>query len=277
MRKTKIICTIGPSVSDLAMIERLIGCGMDVARLNFSHGNHDMHREVIDRIKYARKKADKPVAILLDTKGPEIRVGKFVNGSIHVKKDQAIRIAKSEVIGDDSIFSIHPLQVLEGVYVGTQILFDDGYISSHITSIDAETITISFDNEGELKNNKGVNIPNCKLNLPNVPEKDFEDIRFGCEHGIDLIAASFVRSPEAILEIKNFLRSINSENTLVLAKIENHEGVENFDGIIQIADGVMIARGDLGVEVPISQVPNLQKMMIRKSNLYGKLSVTATQ
>ncbi|OJU81244.1 MAG: pyruvate kinase [Chlamydia sp. 32-24] len=277
MARTKIICTIGPSVQNYDKICALIDAGMNVARLNFSHGTHDEHQRVIDLLKSARREKKVPLAIMLDTKGPEIRVGKIKNGFIDLHKGQKLFISAERIEGDDEQFSIHPSQVIKDFRIGTKILFDDGYISSHVIKVLPEGVWIEIDNGGTLKSGKGVNVPYASLNLPAITDQDIEDIIFGCKNDVDIIAASFVRSASHVLVIKDLLAEQKKSNILVLAKIENNEGVQNFDHIIQIADGIMIARGDLGVEVPFSQVPSLQKMMIRKCYFAGKSSVTATQ
>lgn len=278
MTRTKIICTIGPACNTFDMILELCKAGMDVARLNFSHGNHDDHLVVIEHLKKARAQLGVPLAIMLDTKGPEIRVGIIEAGPISLSAGQLVRLCSEEDLPNfPGAIPINPGFVLKLFTVGTRILFDDGYISSHVVSIENDTITVIIDNNGTLSSRKGVNVPNVDLKLPAVTEKDISDIRFGCLHDVDVIAASFVRSPEHVLVIKNLLEQEKKPKIEVIAKIENSEGVNNFDSIVQVADGIMIARGDLGVEVPISEVPRLQKMMICKSYLAGKPSVTATQ
>lgn len=260
------------------MILELCKAGMDVARLNFSHGTHEDHRVVIEHLKKARAELGVPLAIMLDTKGPEIRVGIIEGSPIKLNAGELVRLcAEEELAEHPGAIPITPGFVLRLLTVGTRVLFDDGYISSHVVSVDPHTVTVKIDNNGTLSSRKGVNVPNVDLKLPAVTEKDIEDIRFGCLHDVDVIAASFVRSPEHVLVIKNLLEQEKKSKIEVIAKIENSEGVTNFDSIVQVADGIMIARGDLGVEVPISEVPRLQKLMIRKSYLAGKPSVTATQ
>jgi pyruvate kinase len=277
MIRTKIICTIGPSVSSFDMIIKLIEAGMNVARLNFSHGTQAEHLVMINKLKEAREHLKRPLAIMLDTKGPEIRLGKIKEGQTTLKTGQRWALLKKEELGDEHKISIFPHQVLEKLEPGTIILFDDGYISSHLIEANEEGVIVQINNGGIIRSGKGVNIPNTSLNLPAVTHKDIEDIKFGCAQDIDIIAASFVRSAEHVLTIKKLLTEEKKSDILVIAKIENSEGVQNFDSIVQAADGIMIARGDLGVEVPLSQVPRLQKMMIRKSYLAGKPVVTATQ
>jgi pyruvate kinase len=275
--RTKIICTIGPSCNTLEKIIELCQAGMNVARLNFSHGTYDEHLAVIQHLKVARKQLGIPLAIMLDTKGPEIRVGKIKGGFMDLHPGQLLPLLPHEVEGDINGITILPSFLLEHLHVGMKVLFDDGYILSKIVKIDQGVVVVEIINHGHLKSGKGVNIPDAELPLPAVTDKDINDIRFGCLHDIDIIAASFVRSAEHVLTIKNLLREEKKGNILVLAKIENKEGVRNFDSIVQAADGIMIARGDLGVEMPLSEVPRLQKMIISKSYLAGKPSVTATQ
>jgi pyruvate kinase len=275
--RTKIICTIGPAVSSLEKIIELIEAGMNVARLNFSHGTYADHLQVIDNLKEARRRLQIPLAIMLDTKGPEIRLGKIKGGQVALNPGQKWLLVKNPIEGTAERVNITPPNVLDQLNERAIILFDDGYISSHVIQKTEEGVLIEILNGGIIKSGKGVNIPNENLNLPAVTEKDVADIRFGCKHDIDIIAASFVRSADQVIVIKKLLEDEKKSDILVIAKIENKEGVQNFDSIVQIADGVMIARGDLGVEVPLSKVPKLQKMMIRKSYLAGKPSVTATQ
>jgi pyruvate kinase len=277
MTRTKIICTIGPSVNSVEKILELIEAGMDVARLNFSHGSHSEHQQSIDLIKEARAIAKKPVAIMLDTKGPEIRLGKIVKGGIDVQAGTKLWLVKESCEGTSEKVTIHPPHVLELLKVGTRLLVDNGYMAAHVIEISPSGVLIEFENSGIIYSSKGVNIPTVDLKLPALTEKDIEDIRFGCAQDIDIIAASFVRCADHVLTIIKLLTEEKKPDTLVIAKIENNEGINNFDSILQVADGIMIARGDLGVEVPLSQVPRLQKMMIRKSYLVGKPSITATQ
>lgn len=275
--RTKIICTIGPSVNTLEKIIELIEAGMNVARLNFSHGTHEEHLKVINLIKEARALLKKPVGIMLDTKGPEIRIGKIKDNELLLSPGQRWHLVKEDVLGDANHVQIKPGYILDGLPIGTRVLFDDGYISSNVIEKTLEGLVVEINNGGIIRSNKGVNIPNVSLNLPVLTETDIKDIRFGCHNDIDIIAASFVRSADHVLTIKKLLADEKKSDVIVIAKIENSEGVQNFDTIVQVADGIMIARGDLGVEVPLSQVPKLQKMMIRKSYLAGKPSVTATQ
>jgi pyruvate kinase len=255
----------------------LIKAGMNVARLNFAHGTHADHLDMINQLKEARKRLNQPIAIMIDIKGPEIRIGKIKDGQVLLQAGQLWTLVKQEIEGNLEEVYIRPSAVLDHLEIGTRILFDDGYVASKVVEIQPEKVIIEIENNGVIRSGKGVNIPNVNVQLPAVTEKDIQDIQFGCEQDIDLIAASFVRSAEHILVIKKLLTESKKSDILIIAKIENCEGVQNFDSIVQAADGIMIARGDLGVEVPLSQVPRLQKMMIRKSYLAGKPVVTATQ
>ena len=275
--RTKIICTIGPACNTVDKIMELMEVGMNVARLNFSHGTHEEHAQAIKNLKEARERLGRPLAIMLDTKGPEMRLGKIEGNEIELKAGQSWLLTRNNVLGNAEHVSLLPGYVLDVVPEGARILFDDGYISSHVVQRTPDGLVVKIDNGAKIKSGKGVNIPNVNLNLPAVTEKDIEDIRFGCAQNVDFIAASFVRSAEHVLEIKRLLQAHRKSYIQVIAKIENSEGVSNFDSIVQVADGIMIARGDLGVEVPLSHVPRLQKMMISKSYLAGKPAVTATQ
>lgn len=275
--RTKIICTIGPSVCAPNMLKELILSGMDVARLNFSHGTHEEHLEVINTLKSLRDELERPLAIMLDTKGPEIRLGKLEGGQLSLSTGDHWFLSKEVLVGNAKKVTITPGVVLERLTKGKKILFDDGYIVSKVIEVSDEGVLVEIENGGLIKSGKGVNIPNESLNLPFFTDKDLEDIRFGVENEIDIIAASFVRSADHVIAIKEILDTEGKSDILVVAKIESFEGVQNFDAIIQVADGIMIARGDLGVELPLTQVPRLQKQMIRKACLAGKPSVTATQ
>ncbi|MDP1879336.1 MAG: pyruvate kinase [Parachlamydiaceae bacterium] len=275
--KTKIICTIGPSVNTLEKMLSLIEAGMDVARLNFSHGTHLEHLNSIKLLKEAREKMGSPLAIMLDTKGPEIRLGKLKEGQISLVAGQNWKLSINEFEGDEHSVSVFPGTVLAQLDIGTRVLFDDGYIGSAVIEKLDDGVIVQISNSGSIRSGKGINVPNTSLNLPALTEKDIADIQFGCDNDIDMIAASFVRSAEHLLTIKQVLREAKKPDVLVIAKIENHEGVHYFESILRASDGIMIARGDLGVEVPLSHVPRLQKMMIRQCYLSGKPVVTATQ
>ena len=279
MRKTKIVCTIGPASESVEMLDNLIEAGMNVARLNFSHGNHEEHAVRIKRIREASEKAGKIVGILLDTKGPEIRTHKMENDAIELVSGEAIDISMSEVLGNSERFSISYEKLIEDVQVGSIILLDDGLIELKVTNIDANKGIIStyIENAGTLKNNKGVNVPGVSVQLPGMTEKDAADILFGIEQEVDFIAASFVRRAKDVMEIRGLLESNNGAHIQIIPKIENQEGVDNIDEIIQVSDGLMVARGDLGVEIPAEEVPLVQKSLIHKCNIAGKPVITATQ
>lgn len=272
---TKIICTIGPACDSLEKMIAMIEAGMNVARINLSHGSHETHLKTIENLKKARDICRTPLAIMLDTKGPEIRVGEVKGGIMHLKQGSELRIVKEPK--QEGEITIEPFHVIETISAGMKILFDDGYISSEVVEKNDEVITVKLLNAGSLKSHKGVNIPDAKLNLPAMTDKDIEDLRFGCEHDVDIIAASFIRSADHVLSIKEFLTKHKKQDILVVAKIENAEGVHHFDSIVQAADGIMIARGDLGVELDLSTVPKLQKMMIKKCYHACKPAVIATQ
>jgi len=275
--RTKIICTIGPSVSSVESMMELMLAGMNVARLNFSHGTHQEHLEMILRLKEAREKLGIPLAIMLDTKGPEIRVGKLENGEVYLPPKHLWHLVDEPIIGNAVKATILPSKILKNLKVGTTVLFDNGYILSKVVETTENGVVVQIENGGVIKSSKGVNIPNFVLDIPAMTEKDIEDIRFGCKNDVDIIAASFIRSADHVVEIKELLNNEQQSPILVIAKIESGEGVKNFDQIVQVADGIMIARGDLGVELPLSQVPKLQKMMIKKCINVGKPAIIATQ
>ncbi len=277
LTRTKIVCTMGPAVASPEKIEALIEAGMNVARLNFSHGTYEEHARVIKYLKAAREKLEVPLAIMLDTKGPEIRLGKLKNDQITLKAGQQFWLVKEEVLGDEEQITLTPSIALEPLQKDMVVLLDNGYIITHVVDVSSRGVKVEVDHGGVIKSTRGVNIPNADIELPPMTSKDEADIRFGCEQDIDWIAASFIRSAEHVIAIKKLLEDQNKSDIAVIAKIENRLGVQNFDSIVQVADGIMVARGDLGVELPLTQVPRLQKMMIRKSFLAAKPCVTATQ
>jgi pyruvate kinase len=279
MRKTKIVCTIGPASESIEKLTQLIETGMNVARLNFSHGDHEEHGQRIKNIREAAAKTGKTVAILLDTKGPEIRTNNMVGGAIELQAGNNIIISMIEVEGTLEKFSVTYPGLLEDVHIGSKILLDDGLIGLEVTSIDKEKqeLHTKILNSGTLKNKKGVNVPGVSVNLPGITEKDAKDILFGIEQGLDFIAASFVRRASDVLEIRQLLEENHASHIQIIPKIENQEGVDNIDEILEISDGLMVARGDLGVEIPAEEVPLVQKMLIKKCNAQGKPVITATQ
>lgn len=279
MKKTKIVCTIGPASESVDMLVNLINAGMNVCRLNFSHGDYEEHGARIKNIREAVKITGKRVAILLDTKGPEIRTNDMENGAITMKIGDSVRISMTEVLGTNEKFSITYPELINDVNVGSHILLDDGLIDLEVTDIDrdANEIVTVVKNEGVLKNKKGVNVPGVSVNLPGITEKDANDIRFGIGQGIDFIAASFVRSASDVLEITKILEEENATHIQIIPKIENQEGIDNIDEILKVSDGLMVARGDMGVEIPTEDVPVVQKALIKKCNALGKPVITATQ
>lgn len=279
MKKTKIVCTIGPASESVDMLVNLINAGMNVCRLNFSHGDYEEHGARIKNIREAVKITGKRIAILLDTKGPEIRTNDMENGAITMKIGDSVRISMTEVLGTNEKFSITYPELINDVNVGSHILLDDGLIDLEVTDIDrdANEIVTVVKNEGVLKNKKGVNVPGVSVNLPGITEKDANDIRFGIGQGIDFIAASFVRRASDVLEITKILEEENATHIQIIPKIENQEGIDNIDEILKVSDGLMVARGDMGVEIPTEDVPVVQKALIKKCNALGKPVITATQ
>lgn len=279
MRKTKIVCTIGPASESVEKLTQLIEAGMNVARLNFSHGDFQEHGQRIQNIREAAEKTGKTVAILLDTKGPEIRTNNMLEGAIELRAGENIIISMNEVEGTAEKFSVTYAGLIEDVHTGSKILLDDGLIGLEVTKIDKANSEIHTKilNSGTLKNKKGVNVPGVSVNLPGITEKDAQDIIFGIEQGVDFIAASFVRRASDVLEIRQLLEEHNASYINIIPKIENQEGVDNIDEILEISDGLMVARGDLGVEIPAEEVPLVQKKLIKECNAQGKPVITATQ
>ena len=278
MQKTKMIFTIGPASDNETILTEFIKIGMNVARLNFSHGTHETHKNKIELIKKIRTTLNTPTAIMLDIKGPKIRTHNFINDGIQLKAGQNFTfICGKEILGDDNSCSITYEQLYKDVNIGGTILVDDGLLSFEILNIKDNNIICKVLNDGIIKNHKGVNVPNVSINLPSVTEKDKEDLIFGCKMGVDFVAASFVRKASDVLEIRSLLNSHSGENIPIIAKIESQEGVNNIDSILEVADGIMVARGDMGVEIPIEKVPIIQKNIIKKCNAAGKIVITATQ
>lgn len=277
-KKTKIVCTMGPATDDDAVLKQLMLEGMDIARLNFSHGDHEEQLGRIKRIKRFREELNIPIAILLDTKGPEIRTGLLdTDGDVELKEGQEFVLTTRDIKGNDSIVGITYEELPQDVAEGNTILIDDGLIELRVKEIkDGTDIVCDVVNGGFLGSRKGVNVPNVRVNLPSITEKDKSDIEFGLENGIDFIAASFIRNADAVNEIKEIVKAQNME-VGVISKIENVEGVENIESIIQASDGIMVARGDLGVEIPAEEVPFMQKAIIKKCNNAFKPVITATQ
>ena len=278
MKKTKVVCTMGPNTNDRELLKKLIENGMDVARFNFSHGDHEEQKSRMDLLKELRQELNTNTAILLDTKGPEIRTGVLKGGKrIMLKAGEQFTLTTEEIEGDESKVSITYEGLVQDVDAGRVILIDDGLIELKVVGKSEKEIFCEVINGGELGERKGVNVPNVAVRLPAITEKDKDDIRFGLEQGIDFIAASFVRNAECVLEIKAYLKELGAPYVPIIAKVENAEGIKNIDEIIRAADGVMVARGDLGVEIPAEEVPYLQKMIIQKCNMNFKTVITATQ
>lgn len=278
MKKTKIICTMGPRTMDKIILKELIAGGMNVARFNFSHGSHEEHAERIALVRQVSEQLGIPVALMLDTKGPEIRTGILRDGKkVCLEQGKEFTLYTEEREGDESGCSITYQQLVYDVRKGDTILIDDGLIGLEVQRVSADKIECIIKNGGELGERKGVNVPNVKIHLPGVTQKDKEDILFGIEQGVDYIAASFVRNSDCIMDIREILEDNHGRDIGIIAKIENAEGVENIDEILDEADGIMVARGDLGVEIPADQVPHIQKKIIHKCNRKCKPVVTATQ
>ena len=277
MKRTKIVCTIGPTSDSREVLGDLLTNGMNVARLNFSHGTYTEHKSKIDLLREVSKELEIPVAILLDTKGPEIRIKEFLTGEILLKEGQRFVITTRDIKGNDKEVSVTYTSFPKELNPNDIILIDDGLIKLRVEKIDKDDIICIVENGGELTNNKSINCPNLNINLPALTKKDEEDIIFGIKEDIDFIAASFVRKPQDVLDIRKVLEENNGDHIKIISKIENQEGVNNIDKIIKVSDGIMIARGDLGVEIPPEEVPLIQKMIITKCNENGKPVITATQ
>ena len=277
MKKTKIVCTMGPNTDNREIMKELALNGMDVARFNFSHGDHAEHRHRLEILESVREELGIPIASLLDTKGPESRTGKLKDGKkVTLKEGDLYTLTTEEIVGDETRGYINYAGLAEDVKPGDRILIDDGLIELHVREVNGTDIVCRIENGGELGEKKGVNVPGVRVKLPALTDKDKEDIRFGVDAGFDFVAASFVRNADAIREIREILDEKGS-TMQIIAKIENEEGIENIDSIIEASDGIMVARGDMGVEIPAEKVPHIQKMIIRKCNLACKVVITATQ
>ena len=277
MRKTKIVCTLGPATDDPEVLKDLMLAGMNVGRINFSHGNYKDQDERVIEFKKLREELGLPIPLLLDTQGPEIRIGKFEHNSVVLQNGQLFTLINKDELGTETRVSITYKDLYKEIEIGRTILINDGTIELRVKEFNGKDIVCEVIQGGKLTNRKSINIPDFIVNLPGITEKDVEDIKYGIEAGFDYIAASFVRKPQDILDIKQVLRENNGEHIKVIAKIENREGINNFDEILEVADGIMIARGDLGVEIPMEEVPILQKQFIKKTYEKGKPVITATQ
>ena len=277
MRKTKIICTLGPAVDSEEMIRKLILAGMNAARFNFSHGTHESHLAQLTKLKRVRDELGIPVAAIMDTKGPEIRIKTFKDGRIELKKDDIFTLTTADCEGNATRVSVTYANLHNEVVPGNHILVDDGLIDLLVQEIKGQEIVCTVENGGPLSNNKSINIPDVHILLPSLTEKDKEDLKFAVENDFDFIAASFVRKASDVEDIRAWLNECGGEKIRIISKIENREGVDNLAEIIAASDGVMVARGDLGVEIPAQEVPILQKKMIKATTMAGKPVITATQ
>ena len=277
IKRTKIVCTLGPASESEEVLRELIKSGLNVCRMNFSHGSHEEHKGRMDLVKKVREELGQPTAILLDTKGPEIRTGQFDSPEVLLEEGQTFTITMKDVMGNKEMCTVSYKGLADDVKPGNTILIDDGLVGLTVKEVNGDDIVCEVQNSGIVKNHKGVNVPGVKVNLPAITEKDRRDIEFGIEQGIDFIAASFVRKVSDVLAIREILEENNATDIKIISKIENQEGVDNLDEIIAISDGIMVARGDLGVEIPTEEIPVVQKLMIKKCNEAGKPVITATQ
>ena len=276
MRKTKIVCTLGPATDKEGVLRQMLQAGMNVARFNFSHGSYDEHQRRLDQLAALREELHLPVAAMLDTKGPEVRLRSFQNGPVQLKTGQSFTLTTDDVPGDESRCSITYAQLPQDVKPGNTILLDDGLVRLTVLETTEREIRCRVENDGVMKDKKGVNVPGVHLSMPYMSQRDKDDIIFGIQQGYDFIAASFVRTAQDVYEIRNLLNQYDS-NIRIIAKIENREGVNNIDSILAAADAVMVARGDLGVEIDFTELPGIHKTIIDRSFSFGKPIVTATQ
>lgn len=277
VRKTKIICTMGPSTEKEGVLEKLMLAGMNVARFNFSHGDHEEQMGRLTQLRATREKLGLPVAALLDTKGPEIRLREFAEGKVMLEAGQTFTLTTDEIMGDENRVSVSYKDLPKDVAPGTHILIDDGLIEMTVTDVTDTDIICKVINGGKVSNKKGVNVPNVELSMDYVSPKDYKDIVFAVKEDFDFIAASFVRTAADVKELRDILHEHGGDDIKIIAKIENHQGIQNIDEIIEAADGIMVARGDMGVEIPEEEVPIIQKMIIKKVIAAGKVVITATQ
>lgn len=277
MRKTKIVCTLGPATNDVETMKRLIQNGMDAARINFSHGTYETHTETITKLKQAREELDASIPLILDTKGPEIRVKAFKEEKVRLEEGAPFTLTTREVEGDATIVSVSYANLPQDVHCGSRVLIDDGLIELTVEDVTETDVLCRVVNGGIVRSRKGVNLPGVEVKLPSLTEKDIADLKFGVEHGFDIVAASFIRSAEDVLKIRKVLEENGGGGMHIISKIENRQGVDNIDKILEVSDGIMVARGDLGVEIPPEEVPLVQKVLIAKANRIGKPVITATQ
>lgn len=277
MNKTKIIATIGPSSKDKEILRKMIENGIDVVRINLKHASHETCKDIINKINDLNRKLNTSIAVMLDTRGPEVRIGKFVDGHAYLKKDSKIRIYMNEIMGDSTKFSVNYPNLIHDVKYDTILKLDDGLVELKVLDKGDNYLLCQVLNDGLISDNKGMNIPNIHLNIPFLSDIDKEDIKFACENNVDFIALSFVESYENILEVNDLLINYGNDHIGIIAKIENEKAFEDIDDIIRISEGIMIARGDLGVEVPLENVPGMQKTIIKKCHIAGKVSIVATE
>ncbi len=277
MRKTKIVCTIGPATKEVETLKKLILEGMNVARINFSHGSYESQKVYIENVKKAREELNMPVALLLDTQGPEIRTGVLEQMPVELKADDVFTLVNDDIVGNKERVSVTYKELYKDINVGTQILIDDGKIELEVIEIKDKDVVCKVTNGGFLGNRKSINLPGTHVNLPSLKEKDVQDLKDGCMADFDFIAASFVRNAQDVKLIRKVLDENGGKDIKIISKIENQEGIDNLDEIIEISDGIMVARGDLGVEIPYYEVPIMQKKFIQKCNNAGKMVITATQ
>ena len=277
MRKTKIVCTIGPACAEEAVMEEMLKNGMNVARFNFSHGTHEYHAKMMEKFRRVRDKLRLPAAVMLDTKGPEIRLREFENGKVVLKKGSAFTLTTEEVVGNEQIVSISFKDLPRQLYAGVRLLLDDGKVALTVTETTETEVRCKVEIGGVLSNRKSINIPNFHIDMPYLSQQDEADLIFGIEHDVDFVAASFVRCKEDVIALRKFLDYHGGHQIKVISKIENIEGVHNFDDILKHSDGIMVARGDMGVEVEFERLPGIQKRFIRRCYQSGKMVITATQ
>lgn len=277
LRKTKIVCTIGPASEKPDILAKMIKAGLNVARLNFSHGDYNEHQARIDLVRKIAVEQSEAVSIALDTKGPEIRAGLFKDGKVLLKEGATFTFTPEEIEGSETGCTISHKELYKWIHPGIQVLVNDGLIGMTVTEVKGKDIVCKVENGGELSNKKSVNVPGVSIPMPFLSEKDRADIAFAVKNNLDYIFASFTRSAEDVNQLRNYTKELGNKRIQIIAKIENHEGIENFDAILHHSDGIMVARGDLGVEIPLEDVPVQQRMMIRKAKTAGKIVITATQ
>ena len=277
MKKTKIVCTIGPATEDVEVLKKMILAGMNVARLNFSHGGYEDQEKYVKAVRQAVKEVNMPVALLLDTQGPEIRTGKLAESPVMLKAEEEFTLVNDDILGDNTKVSVTYKDLYKDVRPGVTILIDDGKIEIEVVRIEGKDVVCKVMNGGELGNRKSINIPGTHINLPALKEKDIRDLIDGCKADFDYIAASFIRSKDDVLAIRKVLDENGGKDIKIISKIESQEGIDNFKEILEVTDGIMVARGDMGVEIPMEQVPIVQKEAIKQCNRAGKIVITATQ